>query len=162
MILMTGEKPSWAPANRSPENQIWYKTYDNKNHQHLMKDVSILDIGVIFSFPDTNISGSVLWPVLKSFKGHNPTKVDTTQNSKQLFSQNRAYQHPLFYDKKLSVLLTYEQNWEPSEVFKCWWDRVITAEIGVGAQAWIKHDEAIDIVSWWRAWSIYSSRGGGG
>ena len=31
--------------------------YDNKNHQHLMKDVSILDIGVIFSFPDTNICG---------------------------------------------------------------------------------------------------------
>ena len=35
------------------------------------------------------------------------------------------------------VLVTYEHNREPSKVVECCGERVESAQIGVGAQAWI-------------------------
>ena len=55
----------------------------------------------------------------------------TTHNSMKLFS------HCMIKIVCTVVLVTYEHNWEPSKVVECWCERVESAQIGVGAQAWI-------------------------
>ena len=45
-------------------------------------------------------------------------------------------------------MVTYEQNWKPPKVFKCWGKGIISAQIGVGAQAWLDQN-------WSDFWNLF-------